>query len=93
MEISQFKDIDDVSYLQPEVPLTTTTVEHLKWFGQELTDLWIDKSNNRENMHLPCKMTQKVNVTFNVTKYFIWPQSIMDYPDHSDQIVAQSNDN
>ena len=36
-EISQFKNIDDVSYLQPEVPLTTTTVEDLKWFGQELT--------------------------------------------------------
>ena len=25
------------------------------------------------------QMTQKVNVTFNVTKYFFWPQSIMDY--------------
>ena len=29
-EISQFKNIDDISYLQPEVPLTTTTVENLK---------------------------------------------------------------
>ena len=47
-EISQFKNIDDVSYLQPEVPLTTTTVENLKWFGQELTSYeltnqWIER--------------------------------------------------
>ena len=42
-EIFQFKYIDDVILLQPEVPLSTTTVENLKWFGQELKELWMDK--------------------------------------------------
>ena len=36
--------------MQPEVPFSTTTVENLKWFGQELTEFWIDKSNNKERI-------------------------------------------
>ena len=40
MEIFQFKYIDDVILRQPEVLLSTTTFEILKWFGQELTELW-----------------------------------------------------
>ena len=36
--------------MQPEVPFSTTTVENWKWFGHELTELWIDKSNNKERI-------------------------------------------
>ena len=34
--------------------MSTTTVENLKWFGQEVTYLWIDKPNDKERvcMHL-----------------------------------------
>ena len=31
--------IDDVILQQPEVPFSTT-VENLKWLGQEVTELW-----------------------------------------------------
>ena len=40
MEIFQFKYIDDVILRQPEVLLSMTTFEILKWFGHELTELW-----------------------------------------------------
>ena len=33
--------------MQPEVPFSTTTVKKLKWFGQELTELWKEKSNDK----------------------------------------------
>ena len=33
------RHIDDVILRQPEVPLSTTTVETLKCFGQEVTEL------------------------------------------------------
>ena len=33
--------------MQPEVPFSTTTVKNLKWFGQELTELWKEKSNDK----------------------------------------------
>ena len=36
--------------MQPEVSFSTTTVENLKWFGHELTELWNDKSNNKERI-------------------------------------------
>ena len=39
MEIFQFKYIDDVILRQPEVPLSTTAVENVKTFGQELKEL------------------------------------------------------
>ena len=39
MEIFQFKYNDDVIPRQPEVPLSTTTVDNLKKFGRELTEL------------------------------------------------------
>ena len=48
MEIFQFKYIDDVVLRQPEVRLSTTTFEILKWFGLELTELWLDKPKNKE---------------------------------------------
>ena len=69
--------------MQPEVPFSTTTVENLKWFGQELTELWKDKSNDKEKIF--------IYLTFKVTWYFIWPQSHMDIPYLSDQIVTVSN--
>ena len=33
--------------MQPEVPFSTTNVKNLKWFGQELTELWKEKSNDK----------------------------------------------
>ena len=37
---------------QPEVCLSTTTFEIVKWFGQELTELWMDKPKDKErNIH------------------------------------------
>ena len=33
--------------MQPEVPFSTTSVKNLKWFGQELTELWKKKSNEK----------------------------------------------
>ena len=44
------KNIDDVIPLLPEVPLPTATLENFEWFGQELTELWIDKSNNKDRV-------------------------------------------
>ena len=47
-EIYKFKYVDDVIPMQPEVPFSTTTVKNLKWFGRELTELWKEKSNDKE---------------------------------------------
>ena len=33
--------------MQTEVPFSTTNVKNLKWFGQDLTELWKEKSNNK----------------------------------------------
>ena len=49
MEIFQFKYIDDVILRQPQVLLSTTTFEILKWFGQELTD---DKPMDKERIYV-----------------------------------------
>ena len=38
--------------MQPEVPFLTTTVEKLKWFGQESTELWKEKSNEKETIFI-----------------------------------------
>ena len=35
-----------------EVPFSTTTVKNLKLFGQELTELWKEKSNNKERIFI-----------------------------------------
>ena len=51
-EIFQFKYIDDVILRQPEVILSTNTVENLKWFGQELKELWMDKQYNKERIYM-----------------------------------------
>ena len=48
-EIFQFKYIDDVILRQPEVRLSTTTVETLEWFGQEL---WMDKPTAKKECTL-----------------------------------------
>ena len=45
-----FEKYYSVIPMQPEVPFSTTTIENLKWFGHELTELWIDKSNNKERI-------------------------------------------
>ena len=60
------------------------------WRGQELTELWIDKLNDKERKYIDLAIDPNVKVTFKVAWYLIWPQSHMDYPDHFDQIVAQS---
>ena len=38
--------------MQPEVFFSTTTVKNLKWFGQELTELWKEKSNDKERLFI-----------------------------------------
>ena len=38
--------------LQPVVPFSTTTVEKSKWFGQELTELWKEKSHEKERIFI-----------------------------------------
>ena len=77
--------------MQPEVPFSTTTVKNLKWFGQELTELYKEKSNDKKEYSFTLQLTQNFKVTFKVTWYFIWPQSNMDYPHLSDEILTQSN--
>ena len=77
--------------MQPEVPFSTTTVKILKWFGQELMEVWKEKSNNKERIFIYLAIDQNVKVTFKVTWYFIWPQSYMDYRDLFDQFATQSN--
>ena len=52
MEIFQFKYIDDVILRQPEVRLSTTTFGILKWFDQELTELWMDKPKDKERIYI-----------------------------------------
>ena len=66
MEIFQFKDIDDVKLRQTEVPLSTTTVKNLKWLGQELTEKWMDKLNDKERiyMHFTCITCYCVTFTY-----------------------------
>ena len=49
-EICQFKNIDHVIPMQPEVTFLTNTVDNLKLFGQELTELWIYESNDKERI-------------------------------------------
>ena len=51
-EIRKFKDVDDVIPMQPEVPFSTNTVKNLKWFGKELTELWKEKSNDKERIFI-----------------------------------------
>ena len=91
METSQFKDIDDVIPMQPEVSFLTTSVEKLKWFGQELTKLWKKNQTKKKEYSYTLQLTPKVKVTFKITRYFIWPISYMDYQHLSDQFVTQSN--
>ena len=38
--------------MQPEVPFSTTAVEKLKWFDQKLTELWKEKSNEKERIFI-----------------------------------------
>ena len=46
----QFKYNDDVIPRQPEVPLSMTTVDKLKTFGQELTELWTDEPSDKQRI-------------------------------------------
>ena len=39
MDICQFKNIDDVIHMQPEVSFLITTVDNLTLIGQELKEL------------------------------------------------------
>ena len=65
-EIFQFIYIDDVILRQPEVRLSTTTFEILKWFGQELTEFLMDKSKDKEriNMNFTCIACYCVTFTY-----------------------------
>ena len=45
----------------------------------------------KEEYSFNFQLTQKVNMIFKVTWYFIWPQSHLDILYLSDQIVTQSN--
>ena len=38
--------------MQPEVSFSTTSLKNLKWFGQELTELWKEKSNYKETVFI-----------------------------------------
>ena len=38
--------------MQPEIPFSTTCVKNLKWFGQELTELFKEKSNDKERLFI-----------------------------------------
>ena len=38
--------------MQPEVPFSTTTVKNLNRFGQELTELFKEKSNDIERLFI-----------------------------------------
>ena len=38
--------------MQPEVPFSTAAVENLKWFDQKLTELWQEKSNEKERIFI-----------------------------------------
>ena len=42
--------IDDVILRWTEIPLSATTVESLKWFGQKVTELWMDNPNYKERV-------------------------------------------
>ena len=53
--------------MQPEVSLSTTTVDNLKYFGQELTELRTDKLSDKKEYAFTLPLTPKVKVTFNVT--------------------------
>ena len=65
--IFQFKYNDDVIPRQPEGPLSTTTVDKLKKFGHELTELWTDKPSDKKEYEFTLPLTPKVKVTFKVT--------------------------
>ena len=51
---------------QTEVRLSTTTFEIVKWFGQELTELWMDKPKDKERiyMHFTCIACYCVTFTY-----------------------------
>ena len=67
MEIFEFKYIDDVILRQPEVRLSTTTFEMLKWFGQELTELWMDKPKEKKEytcqvLYMYCMLLRNIYI-------------------------------
>ena len=84
-EICKINDIDDVIPMQPEVPFSTTTVKNLKWFGQELTEWWKEKSNDKGGIFIflaidpKCQGDLQGHMIFYVTpklyglSRFLWP--------------------
>ena len=69
MEIFQFKYIDDVILRQPEVRLSTTTFEILKWLGQEFTELWMDKPKGKERiyvLYMYCMLLRNINICIEI---------------------------
>ena len=76
--------------MQPEVPFSKTTDKKLKWFGQELTELWKEKSNDKGRIFIFLAINPKCQGDLEGQMIFYMTQSYMDYQDLSDQFVAQS---
>ena len=77
--------------MQPEVPFSTTTIKNLKWFGQELTELWKEKSNDKEGIFIYLSIDLKCQGDLQGHMIFYMTQSYVDYRDLSKQFVTQSN--
>ena len=45
--------------MQPEVPFSRTIIKNLKWFGRELTELWKEKSNDKERLFIDLAIDPK----------------------------------
>ena len=72
--------------MQREVPFLTTTVEKLKWFGQELTKLWNEKPNVKERVIIYLVIDPKGQGDLQGHMIFYMTYKLMDYQDLSDQI-------
>ena len=53
----------------------------------------MNKSNNKERICIDLAIDPKCQGDLEGHMVLVWPQNHMDYQDHSDQIVAQSNEN
>ena len=77
--------------MQPEVPFSTTTVENLKWFGHELTGLWIDKSSNKERICIYLAIDPKGQRDLQCHMIFDMSSTSYGLPRSLWPIVTQSN--
>ena len=82
--------------MQPEVPFSTTTFKNLKWFGQELTEFWKEKSNDKERIfiYLPidpkCQGDLKGHMLFYMTpKLYGLSRSLWPVCDSIQRIIGE----